>query len=378
MKREIREKLNMIKDLYPEERLKKSKERIMNLWEGKEQSDRMPFIVYPVNHNPYWGTFEPSERLNFILDDYIVRGEIDDDTIPTLFTGCRTSTIPNMFGAKEIILGEDITAEKKFQHLENLVLPEPQITEVPQYWLDMMQYFLEETEGELPIHVTDMQGPLDVAGVLFHYDEFMLLAFEDEARFKSLLNSITKAFILFFREQEKLLGELCVPTHLMSWDYVPPHYCASMSIDSLVMLSPSYYENYIKDTIEAVVKEFHRLIVHSCGDWRHMVKAVCETEGVIGVNASQMDLNMLKEGGLTRNVTAIIMSSYDDAVRQIQLAKDLGMKLDISVYEIMSFLVKPSGRFLLNDVKPKSGWTMQEKTLLKDREKILKDALSVR
>ena len=114
MKREIREKLNMIKDLYPEERLKKSKERIMNLWEGKEQSDRMPFIVYPVNHNPYWGTFEPSERLNFILDDYIVRGEIDDDTIPTLFTGCRTSTIPNMFGAKEIILGEDITAEKNF------------------------------------------------------------------------------------------------------------------------------------------------------------------------------------------------------------------------------------------------------------------------
>ena len=378
MRKEIREKLNKIWELYPEERLKKSKERWVNLWGGREQSDRMPYIVYPVNHNPYWGTFEPLERLNIILDDYIARGEIDDDTIPTLFTGCRTSTIPNMFGAKEIILDEDITAEKKFRNLENLVLPEPKITEVPQYWLDMMKFFIDETEGGIPIHVTDMQGPLDVAGVLFNYDDFMVLAYEDEERFKSLLDSITQAFILFFREQEALLGDLCVPTHLMSWDYVPPHYCASMSIDSLVMLSPSFYERYVKETIEKISDEFHRIIVHSCGDWKHMIKSVCDTRGVIGVNASQMDLGMMKEGGLRSDVTAIMMAPFDDAVRQIQIAKDYGMKLDLCVLDMMSFLVKPSGRFLLNDIKPKSEWTKKERELLKDREKILKEALAVR
>ncbi len=65
-----------------------------------------------------------------------------------------------MFGAPEIIINEDVTCEKIIHSPEDISkLPKHRLIGVAKRWLEMEEYFLEETNGELPIHVTDMQGP---------------------------------------------------------------------------------------------------------------------------------------------------------------------------------------------------------------------------
>lgn len=44
MRKWVREKIRIIRELYPQERLEKSKERYRRLWRGEEPADRLPFV----------------------------------------------------------------------------------------------------------------------------------------------------------------------------------------------------------------------------------------------------------------------------------------------------------------------------------------------
>jgi hypothetical protein len=98
MRDTIREKLNRIAELYPKERLDKSKERWRRAWGGEPVLDHYPFMYSP-SFDYYDAALDMDAWLNRLLDEIIRRGPIDDDFIPTLFPGCRQSTIPVMLGA---------------------------------------------------------------------------------------------------------------------------------------------------------------------------------------------------------------------------------------------------------------------------------------
>lgn len=78
----------------------------------------------------------------------------------------------------------------------------------------MQKYLLEETEGRIPVHVTDMQGPVDVAGQLWGYDNLFISAYEEPEYYNKLLAKLTRAFILFWKSQKEILGDSFAGTHL--------------------------------------------------------------------------------------------------------------------------------------------------------------------
>jgi len=249
MKRWVKEKIKYINELFPAERIEKSKERWRHIWNGEKITDRYPFVYTPCLFDYYDDVHTPEERLRLSLDEFLIHGRLNDDFIPTLFPGCRQSTIPNMFGAREIVKRNDYTCERiifKYSDIDNL--PDPEIVPgmVAYEWLEMQKYFLEETEGCIPIHVVDMQGPADVAAQLFGYDNMLTLAFESPEYFHKLMSKVTDAFILFWKKQKELLGDCFVGTHLFGWSWVPDNIGASLSADSLVMISPEYYEEFYK------------------------------------------------------------------------------------------------------------------------------------
>lgn len=85
----------------------------------------------------------------------MIRGHLEDDYIPALFTGCKTSTIPSMFGAEEVQVDWTYDCKPVLQSIEEIPnLPDPMIEgTVDEDWLKTMQYLMEETEGELPIRM---------------------------------------------------------------------------------------------------------------------------------------------------------------------------------------------------------------------------------
>lgn len=171
----VREKLDRIDELFPPERIERSKERWRRLYAGEPALERMPFYWAPALLNYYNDNHDPAGRLRIMHDECVLHGAFQDDFIPAIFPGCKTSTIPSLFGAREIVVNCDHSCEPLIQTTDDIAhLPEPQARPgtPARGWIDMQRYLVEETEGRIPIHVADMQGPPDACGKIRNYEDF--------------------------------------------------------------------------------------------------------------------------------------------------------------------------------------------------------------
>ena len=331
MKSWVNEKLKRIGELYPAERLEQSKARWKAVWNGKTPPRRHPYLFFPVSFNYYDDVFTKEEGLKAYLDEFIYRGIVDDDFIPAFFPGCKQGTIPGMFGAKEIVVGRDHTCERILTSPEDIdKLPEPTILpgSAASEWLDMQRYYLEECEGEIPVHVCDMQGPMDVCGQLWGYDNLFLCAYDDEARFNRLLDLASDAFCMLWDAQQKLLGENFVGTHLYGWDWTPPDNGATLSADSMAMISGEFFEEYYRPHLERLIRCYGGITVHSCGNFSAVVKQLCDIPGIKAVNASQMNIDQLLASGWNVNKPIILQEEIERAPAVFNLIREMALHLD--------------------------------------------------
>ncbi len=332
----VKRKLDEIDRLFSVDRLNKSKDRWTKVWRGEKPTDRYPFHTGFPLFNPYNTNHPAEKRLNAYLDACIFMGQMNDDFIPTIFPGCKQSTIPNMFGAKEVIKGIESTCERIISCVEDIDrLPEPSIGPgtVAHEWLAMQEYLLEETEGRIPIHVCDMQGPMDVCGQLWGYDNLFVCAYEEPEYFDKLLSKVTDAFILFWRKQQETLGDSFVGTHLFAWDWVPLGNGAALSADSLVMISPNYFDQFYKPYLERIGKAFGGIAVHSCGNFTAVVKNLCNTHYVKAINASQLSVEQLINAGMDKDKVIIAFLNCDELGKNMKLIREYSINASISILD---------------------------------------------
>lgn len=334
MKEWIKRCLDQIDELFPPERLAKSKARIAGIWSGERPLDRYPFTYGYATFRLYDDHHTPEERLRASFDEFIIHGKLNDDLIPSVFPGCRQSTIPNMFGAKEVIVGDDISSTRIIHSPEDVdALPEFSIKpgSVAHNWLLMQEYILEETEGRMPVHVTDMQGPVDVCGQMMSYEDLFVLAYTQPETYHVLMNKATDAFIIFWEAQKKLLGDLFVGTHLFGNNWVPSDFGASVSADSLVMVGPDFYNEFFRPYFEKIGDRFGAISVHSCGNFSANVNALCRTRHVRGVNAAQMTVQELLNAGFLKETVMLAFCSVDSIETLYPLIWGKGLFADMTV-----------------------------------------------
>jgi len=356
----IRKKLDQVDGLYPPERLALSRQRWTRLWRGEPPLGRYPFQFAPHRLEYYSAGSTPEDRLHDNLDEIIARGVVQDDFIPSFFTGCRQSTIPSMFGAEEVVLNGDYTCRQIIKRPEDIDdLPEPSLGlgTVPNIWLEMQAYVLDATEHRLPVHVTDMQGPADVCGQLMGYEAFLSCAYEDTTRYHRLMGIVTEAFISFWDAQRRLCGDCFVGTHLFGWNWVPADAGAALSADSLVMISPAFYKKFYQPYIERIGNEFGGVAVHSCGDFSTVIPALCATPTLKAVNAGQMTLDALCDAGVDSATIAIGFVGLDrieDLFRQI---REKCLRVDLSIGGVWPVMDQ--------QVKPAAAWSREDRAELK-------------
>ncbi len=323
--------------LFPPKRLTKSKERWSRLWRGEAPLDRYPFLYAPLQFGYYVAGCSPEECLHANLDECIARGVMQDDFIPAFFPGCRQSTIPSMFGAEEIVLEGDYTCRHLLDSAEDIDrLPEASLGPgtVAHEWLAMQEYVLEATGGRLPVHVTDMQGPADVCGQLLGYDVFLACAYEDPERYHRFIARVTEAFIRFWDAQRLLCGDCFVGTHLFGWDWVPHDAGASISADSLVMVSPAFYREFYQPYLQRIGETFGGMSVHSCGDFAAVVTALSATPTLKAVNAGQMSIAELHQAGVDARTLIIAMTGPDALEDTFRLIRELHLRVDMTIHGI--------------------------------------------
>jgi hypothetical protein len=366
MQQWVKEKLKQIADLYPSERIEKSKERINHLWQNRPALDRLPFTFCAVNRPYYIGNLGKEKGLRAFLDEFIARGIADDDFIPTIFPGCRISTIPAMFGAKEIIatdpLSENWGTERLLYKPEDIdALPDPDIrlSDSALYFLDIEKYFLEETEGLIPIHVCDMQGPVDIAGQLLGYDELFLCAFDDEDRYAKLMNKIVDAFIMLWKAQQELLGDVFVPTHLWAQSWTPKNNGVSASADSIVMVSPDFFTEFYEPYLKRITDTLGPLTIHSCGDFSKMIPTLASCNFIHGVQAGQMQMEDMIKAGWSNDKVMVVLKDIAHHQQMFDFIRAGDYHVDLIL----------NGLWPANEHRP---WTFEERTMIEEKVKAIK------
>jgi len=241
-----------------------------------------------------------------------------------------------MFGAREVIAGahgEDYSNERIIRDSSDIDrLPEPELKGAAKYWLEIQEHYLNETGGRIPIHVADMQGPVDVAGKLWGYEKLWIAACTEPESYHKLLEKTTRAFLTLWNAQMDAIGkDLFVGTHLTLSDWVPLSAGASVSVDSMVMISEGFFEEFFTPYLEAIGDATGGYTVHSCGNFSNVMRAIGRGRGARGVHASEMSVASLVEAGIDTGLVMITYADAGGAEGMFRFIRDNGLKAAPSI-----------------------------------------------
>lgn len=184
--------------------------------------------------------------------------------------------------------GQAPATEPRFTSLKEAVnyAPVPiETTDIGQHTLRMITYFLEQTQGKIPMSFADVQSPLNSASALVDTNNFYLGVVDESDAFQQLLMIVAELTLAFLRTQRILIGDALV------W---PGHGFASsqmfrglgMSADNMVMLSPRQYQRYEIPLLGTIGDEFGGVAFHSCGDWSRKIATIKQTRNLVMVDAA--------------------------------------------------------------------------------------------
>ncbi|MEI7503654.1 MAG: uroporphyrinogen decarboxylase family protein [Paludibacter sp.] len=283
-------------------------EKIANVYRHKNTT--IPKIVYNMN---YWMDGEnpelvpadyfdnPAVMTQFQLDKMKQHMEnFEDDFIPFLFPWYGTGVIPSAMGC-EII----------FHPNQDPATGKPVINDVseiaalkkPDYYKDgLMPKVLETIDfmrwnTNLPISVTDPQGPLNIALSICGVENLFIWMCMYPEEVHQLMDFCADVLIEWITIQKKHAGQ---ELNSGAWPrgIILPKGFGGVWIadDDCTQISAEQYSEFVVPYNSKVLKAFGGGTIHFCGSARHQINNFLETEGLTGINNFCMgDFDQIKE-----------------------------------------------------------------------------------
>ena len=287
---------------------------------------------------------DPKKFLRAQLEE--IEGQIAfrGDFVPALTPTVGVVTIPSAFGCEVVWFENDFPAVRplinsldeidKIEHLEMPGLRDGELGRL----LDYTAYFRQETDGQFPIRVTDIQGPLDNASLVMGHNNFLLAIMIYPEQVHRLLQMITDLTIDFVHKQRELAADF-VPSLMQPW--LPDGWGISISNDDSVMISSQHMEEFGLPYFNQLSDAFGGLFLHSCGNWLHQFPTIDKIRNLRGLEFGASEVPFAKvldhfggevvlacRVGLNKDYKFYGMSDY---VRQIMAARKTNRGLFIHV-----------------------------------------------
>jgi len=139
-------------------------------------------------------------------------------------------------------------------------------TEVGKHSLEMIEYFLEQTKGKLPMSMGDIQSPFNNATNVVDSSNFLMSMVLEPEKVLRFLDVLAELEIEFYKAQEKLIGNcLAKPGHGFASSRVFEGF--GMSDDNIVMVDEDSYLKFVSPSFEKVGSAFGGPVHHSCGNF---------------------------------------------------------------------------------------------------------------
>lgn len=146
--------------------------------------------------------------------------------------------------------------------------------------LEYIEYFLEKTEGRIPISPGDVQSPLNAAGEIIGVDNLFMEMIDDEMLYGRFLALLTDKMLEYYGKQKRLLqGALALPGHGFASSRVLRG--IGLSDDNAVMISPESFVEHETEHRRRLGELFGGVAFHSCGNWERLIPAVLQIPGLV-------------------------------------------------------------------------------------------------
>ncbi len=168
----------------------------------------------------------------------------------------------------------------------------------------------------ITIYHPDLQGPFDIAHLIWGPDIFMAL-YDCPEMVHELLALVTETYSVWMRRWKAFVDEgNAFTTH---WNF---YIRGGVMIrdDTPVMLSLGHYETFVKPYDQQLLEEFGGCI-HFCGKADYLVPSMCESRNLYGIHSSQPELNdmdMIVDAARERNIVLLGLPEAEAERRNLE------------------------------------------------------------
>lgn len=231
-----------------------------------------------------------------------------------------------------------------FSSIDEVLAYEPQEvaqTNIGRQTLEMIEYFMTETKGKMPVSLTDTQSPLNIVGHLYPLDQFFFDSIMEPEKVILLFDKLADLSINFNKEQQKLIGNsLAFPGH--GFASSRKWHGLGMSDDNAIMISPEQYIELAVPSVEKICNPLGGAVFHSCGNWTNWIDAVLQINGLKMADGA---FSPQTDPGANENLEAFHKFANTGKVLNVRIVGDLktieeqvsrlwtkGMKLVVVTY----------------------------------------------
>jgi hypothetical protein len=214
--------------------------------------------------------------------------ELGDDFIPHLQPQGGVTVFASAFGceveffehtlpwAHPVISGDD--PHEKVYELASPAVDAGQLGEM----LAFTDYFTARTGGRYPVAITDLQGPLDTAYLVWESSAFMMAMHTNPSEVHHLMRLVTDLIVRYVKEQRARSPEF-LPCHFPPL-WLPDGDGISVSDDGLAVIGPALYREFCLPYMNELSEEFGGLMIHSCGNFVHQFDNLEQMRDLRGIN----------------------------------------------------------------------------------------------
>lgn len=230
--------------------------------------------------------FDKEKMLKQQVHDILLSLQIDSDHVPGLWPYHGTGVLASAFGCETIWPADKDPWTKpvimKPEDIYSLKEPDPQSSGLLPKVLETIKYFGSETRGKVPIKLTDMQGPLDTASLVWDYTSFMRAMHTNPSEVHLLLKMVTDLVIEYTKVQFELVQDPYYPSDCFPRDIKERG--IGISDDLAAVVSPAMYRTFGAPYNSLISQAFGGLHIHSCGDYSHNLDTMLKIPGLRSVN----------------------------------------------------------------------------------------------
>lgn len=214
-------------------------------------------------------------------------------------------------------------------------------TEVGRHTMQMIEFFLDKTQGKLPISMSDIQSPFNISTLIVDTSNLLMSMIMEPEKVKQFFDIIAELEIEFYKAQEKLIGEcLAKPGHGFASSRAFQGF--GMSDDNIVMVDEGSYMNYAAPSFLKLGEAFGGAVHHSCGNFSDKTEMLKQLPGLKmsdaaftaetdpHPNPSEPFAKAYKDTGIILN--ARMVGNPEEVEKTTKALWDKGMKMIVVSY----------------------------------------------